>query len=108
MDVIVYRPTKLEKLFSKVIPYYMPFLTKRKRVKIRNYWRNRYKKRLMSDLTNALQAYKEQLNLPLTLPSIDETDYEWEVLPIEGQSCMLEKYHDFKETFDETNKNELN
>ena len=35
----------------------------------------------MSDLNNALQeVYKEQLNLPLTLPSIDETCYEWEVL----------------------------
>ena len=34
----------------------------------------------MSDLNNALQAYKEQLNLPLTLPSIDETEWEWEIL----------------------------
>ena len=34
----------------------------------------------MSDLTNALQeGYKEQLNLPLTLPSIDETEWEWNV-----------------------------
>lgn len=34
----------------------------------------------MSDLNNALQvAYKEQLNLPLTLHSIDETEWEWEV-----------------------------
>ena len=34
----------------------------------------------MSDLTNALQeAYKEQLNLPLTLPSIDEAEWEWEI-----------------------------
>ncbi len=62
----------------------------------------------MSALNNALQAYKEQLNLPLTLPSIDETDYEWEVLnPFPSNRETLEKYHNFKETFDETNKNEL-
>ena len=109
MNVIVYRSTKLERLLSKIIPYYIPFLTKRKRVKIRKYWRNRYKNRLMSDLTNALQAYKEQLNLPLTLPSIDKTEWEWEVLnPFPSNRETLEKYHNFKETFDETNKNELN
>ena len=63
----------------------------------------------MSALNNALlELYNEQLNQQLAWPSIDETEWEWEVLPIEGQSCMLEKYHDFKETFDETNKNELN
>lgn len=81
MDVIVYKTTKFEKLLSKLLPYYLPFLTKRKRVKIRSFWRNRHKKRLMGDLTNALQeAFKEQLNLPLTFPSIDETEWEWEVL----------------------------
>ena len=81
MDVIVYKTTKLEKLLSKILPYYIPFLTKRKRVKIRSFWRNRYKNRLMSDLNNVLQeAYKEQLNLPLTSHSINETDCEWEVL----------------------------
>ena len=108
-NCLVYRSTKLEKLLSRILPYYIPFLTKRKRVKIRSFWRNRYKNRLMSDLNNAFQeAYKEQLNLPLTLPSIDETDWEWEILPKSSNRVCLEKYHNFKETFDETNKNELN
>lgn len=80
-NCLVYRSTKLEKLLSRILPYYIPFLTKRKQVKIRKYWTNRYKNSLMSDLNNALQeAYKEQLNLPLNLPSIDETNREWEVL----------------------------
>lgn len=34
----------------------------------------------MSDLNNTLQAFKEQLNRPLVLPSIDETEWEWEVI----------------------------
>lgn len=94
INCLVYRPTKLEKLLSKIIPYYIPFLTKRKRVKIRKYWRNRYKNRLMSDLNNALQeAYKEQLNLPLTLPSIDETDWEWEILPKSSNRDVSESFH---------------
>lgn len=80
-NCLVYRSTKLEKSLSRILPYYIPFLTKRKQVKIRSFWRNRYKNRLMSDLNNAFQeAYKEQLNLPLTLHSINETDWEWEVL----------------------------
>ena len=110
MNVIVYRSTKLEKLLSKIIPYYIPFLTKRKRVKIRKYWRNRYKNRLMTVLNNALlELYNEQLNQQLAWPSIDETEWEWEVLnPFPSNRETLEKYHDFKETFDGTNKNELN
>lgn len=50
----------------------------------------------MSDLTNALQeAYKEQLNLPLTLPSIDETEWEWEVLtnPSLSNRDVSESFH---------------
>ena len=108
-NCLIYKSTKLERLLSKILPYYLPFLTKRKRVKIRSFWRNRYKNRLMSDLNNALQeAYKEQLNLPLTLPSINETEWEWEVLPKSSNRVYLEKYHNFKETFDKINKHELN
>ena len=108
-NCLVYRSTKFEKLLSKILPYYIPFLTKRKRVKIRSFWRNRYKNRLMSDLINALQeVYKEQLNLPLTLQSINETEWEWEVLPKFSNRVYLEKYHNFKETFDKINKHELN
>lgn len=80
-NCLIYSSSKLERLLSKILSYYIPFLVKRKRVKIRSFWRNRYKNRLMSDLNNALQeVYKEQLNLPLTLQSINETCYEWEVL----------------------------
>ena len=96
MNVIVYRSAKLERLLSKILPYYLPFLTKRKRVKIRNYWRNCYKNRLMSDLNNALQElYNEQLNQSLTLPSIDETEWEWEVLtnPPHSNRDVSESFH---------------
>lgn len=50
----------------------------------------------MSDLTNALQeAYKEQLNLPLTLPSIDETEWKWEFItnPFPSNRDVFESFH---------------
>lgn len=110
INCIVYGSTKLERLLSKILPYYMPFLTKRKRVKIRSFWRNRYKNRLMTVLNNALlELYNGQLNQQLAWSSIDETEWEWEVLnPFPSNRGTLEKYHNFKETFVESNKNELN
>ena len=55
----------------------------------------------MSDLNNALQeAFNKQLNLPLTLPSIDETEWEWEVLtkPFPPNRDVSESFHSHEDS----------
>ena len=72
----VYKASKFEKFLSKFIPYYFPFLSKRKRVKIRKYWRNRWKSRLNNDLIKALP--KNSLLPPSEKIYWDE--WEWEII----------------------------
>ena len=79
-NIIVYKATKLEIFLSKVIPYYVPFINKRKRVIIRNYFRYKYRHRLMKDMTNLLNN-KYVNRLPLPTKEIKWYDWEWEVIP---------------------------
>ena len=51
---IVYKQTRLEKLFAKTLPYIMPFISKRRRVAIRNYWKYRHKRRACTALCKLL------------------------------------------------------
>lgn len=81
IDIIVYRATKLERFLSKFLPYHLPFISKRKRVKIRWYFRYAYRRRLMVDLTERLKenyasptVTVKDLQQPIT-----EEDYSWEV-----------------------------
>lgn len=79
-NIIVYKATKLEIFLSKVIPYYVPFINKRKRVIIRNYFRYKYRYRLMKDMTSLLNN-KYANRLPLPTKEIKWYDWEWEIIP---------------------------
>ena len=79
--IIVYRATKLETFLSKFLPYHLPFINKRKRVRIKNYFRYAYQRRLMSDMTNALkELYAEPLDSIRDSFEWEIEDYEWEVV----------------------------
>lgn len=77
----VYKATKLESFLSKFLPYHLPFINKRKRVRIRNYFRYAYQRRLMKDMTNTLkELYAESSFRPINWTNIwNEEDYTWEV-----------------------------
>ena len=80
-NCIVYRATKFETFLSRFLPYHLPFIGKRKRVRIRNYFRYAYKRRLMKDMTNALkEIYAENQFKPIQLGKWNEEDYSWEVI----------------------------
>lgn len=68
----------METFLSRFLPYYLPFISKRKRVKIRNYFRYAYQRRLMSDLTNVLKEhYSEPLDYVCDSFEWKIEDYEW-------------------------------
>lgn len=75
---IVYRQTKLEKILAKTLPHIIPFINKRRRAAIRNYWKYRHSRRACTALCKLLmnQEYKPFHAMP------DFTDelYEWEVV----------------------------
>lgn len=79
---IVYRASKWETFLSKFLPYYLPFINKRKRVRLRNYFRYAYQRRLMKDMTNALkEIYDESSFNPIDWTDMwNEEDYSWEVI----------------------------
>ena len=78
IGIIVYRANKFEIFASKFFPYHIPFISKRSRVKIKNFFKYRYKARLMNDLVSQLRkAYIN--NIPNTVET-DWTDWEWEVI----------------------------
>jgi len=80
-NCIVYRATKLETFLSKFLPYHLPFINKRKRVKIRRYFRYAYQRRLTKDITNALKEnYVKNQFEPIQLGKWNEEDYSWEVI----------------------------
>ena len=78
---IVYKATRLETFLSRFLPYHLPFISKRKRVKIRNYFRYAYRRRLMKDMMNALEeVYAEPFDLTDDSFEWKTEDYEWEVI----------------------------
>ena len=76
-NCIVYKASPFEKFASRFFPHYIPFISKRKRVKIRNYFKHRYKRRLMNDLVSQLKEIHMD-KIPGTVET-DWTDWEWEV-----------------------------
>ena len=78
-NCIVYKASRWERLCSRIFPYYTPFISKRKRVKIRQYWRNRRKTRLNNDLC-ALLSKSCTKGLPKPTEEIKYCDWEWEII----------------------------
>ena len=78
----VYTETKLERILVKIIPYFI-WLPKRKRVVLRRHYKYAYQRRLMADMTNALSKLHSKEAIT-TLPSINLSDYEWEVVTCFG------------------------
>lgn len=76
---IVYMATRFEIFASKFFPYHIPFISKRSRVKIKNFFKYRYKARLMNDLVSQLR--KACINNIPNIVETDWTDWEWEVIP---------------------------
>lgn len=83
---IIYRQTRIERFLENTLPYYLPFLSKRERVKLRQKYKYAYKRRLMKDLVDGLdKLYKQgriQKEELLTNKEIEwkEADYDWEVI----------------------------
>ena len=78
----VYRASKLETFLSRFLPYHLPFINKRKRVRLRSHFRYAYQRRLMKDMTNELkEIYDESSFKPIDWTNIwNEEDYSWEVI----------------------------
>jgi len=75
---IVYRQTRLEKVLAKILPHIIPFISKRRRVAIRNYWKYRHSRRACTALCKLLmnQEYK-----PFhAMPDFASELYEWEIV----------------------------
>ena len=74
-----YHANRWEVFAAKFFPYHTPFLTKRQRVRIRSYFRNRWRKRLNKMLVSLIEGtyadnHLKDLNLKWSIE-----DYEWEV-----------------------------
>ena len=78
----VYKAYWWEELLANILPYYLPFINKRRRVRIRRKYRNKWKNRFMIDMTNVLkEAYSNKKPNFLTVnPDWFEADYSWEII----------------------------
>ena len=80
---IVYKASKLETFLSKFLPYHLPFISKRNRIRLRNYFKYAYKRRLMKDMTDALKEIHAKDPTSQIQPSRwrwNEEDYSWEII----------------------------
>lgn len=78
-NCIVYKANSFEKFASRFFPYHIPFISKRTRIKIKNYFKYRFKKRLMKDLVEQLKTCYIS-KVPLEITKIHWEDWEWEVI----------------------------
>ena len=78
IDIVVYKATKLEMFLSKHLPYWIPFISKRKRIKIKWYYKYRYKQRFCKTMVKTLSS----LSSPNWDKEIDPIDWnlEWKVI----------------------------
>ena len=84
-NCIVYKQTKLERLLANILPHIIPFISKRRRVVIRNYWKYRHSRRACTALCKLLMKQKYS---PLHVMS-DFTNelYEWKI--INEKNCTI-------------------
>lgn len=74
---IVHKATKFEKFLSKYLPKIIPFIGNQKRIKIRNYFKDAYQRRLNKDLCDLLR--NSHSGLPEPTKEIKWYDWEWEI-----------------------------
>ena len=78
INIVVYKATKLEIFLSKHLPYWIPFISKRKRIKIRQYYKYRYKQRLYKDMIKSLSSIPSpNWNKKI---EINPMEWEWKVI----------------------------
>lgn len=76
--IITYKTHKWELWLSKILPYWLPFISKRRRVEIKWYWKHRGGRRACTAMTKALMMIKYQE--PKDWHKIEVSDWEWEVI----------------------------
>lgn len=81
-NVKVFKTYKWELWLSKVLPYWLPFIGKRRRVRIKWYWKYKGGRRACTALTKALMniQYKEPQNWNKISKEIENSTFEWEVI----------------------------
>ena len=77
-NIIVFKTYKWELWLSKILPYYLPFMNKRERVRLRQYWRLGGKRRANKAFIKALMSV--QYKGPAEWHKIDVSTWEWEVI----------------------------
>ncbi len=77
VDYIIFKTTKFEKLLARLLPYHLPFINKRTRVKIRSYYRYAGGRKASKCLCKLLS--KSQVNTNFTKPVFVEDEWVWEV-----------------------------
>ena len=78
INIVVYKATKLEMFLSKHLPYWIPFISKRKRIKIKWYYKYRYKQRFCKDMVKSLSSIPSpNWNKKI---EINPMEWEWEVM----------------------------
>ena len=77
-----YKATKFEKACSKTIPYIIPFISKSKRNKIRDYFKYRFRKRELKDLCQCLLDTSKNNDIMKHNINLTDDEYSWEVIII--------------------------
>lgn len=78
-DIVSYRPSRIEMFLSKVVPRLIPFIGPRTRMRIADYFRNGYRRRLNSDLSRILDGKYADTYIGGTSDEWDENEYTWKV-----------------------------
>ena len=79
-NVIVFKNYKWEIWLSKILPYWLPFMSKRERVRLRWYWRHGGNRRACKALTKALMNLQYQEPIDWNKISTEDWNFEWEVI----------------------------
>ena len=77
-NCIVYRQTKLERLLANILLHIIPFISKRRRIIIRNYWKYRHCRRACTALCKLLM--KQEYRPFHIMPDFTKELYEWEII----------------------------
>lgn len=74
LGIIVYKATKIELFLSKYLPYLIPFISKRKRIKW--YFKYRYRQRVADAFIKALKSIQNYKRIDLPYLEIENWEIE--------------------------------